>query len=546
LNNQPNFLDKRTLAAIALVFVTWMGWQYYMQQKYPEMFAKKNAAPEQTQAVAPSPEVPKDLAAKPAPTVAPGSSTISESGVVAESVTPFKAPNLTFEISSKGMGIKNLRLLECQNEIHCTNRRGEIVEFSLANPPRSFETRMLGGTGSIDFKIEKVSDTMFVGHGHVGGVEITKSIQVDPEKFSLNIQVSTTGSDPKFVGLSNFLSDDVVIEKGSTSFLNRNQFDRQEAYVDTSDSHKNHLYFSTDVIDKTWPQGHVIGLGSQYFIQALVDHSPLMPDVKFHMDPTKKTAIFELQYSPANKAQPISIQYTAFAGPKSLSLLKSVDEDFVNLIDFGMFSFIARYILAMLKGFYSLVHNWGLSIILLTLLVRLLVMPFNIMSYKSMKAMQALQPKMADLRLRYKDDQAKLNQEMMLLLKTNKVNPLGGCLPVLLQFPIFLALYQVLGHSIELYQQPFIPGWITDLSLKDPFYILPVLMGFTMFMQQRITPNTLDPAQAKILMFMPLMFAAFMLSLPSGLTLYIFVSALFAVVQQFYFMKSHGPAAVKG
>lgn len=121
-------------------------------------------------------------------------------------------------------------------------------------------------------------------------------------------------------------------------------------------------------------------------------------------------------------------------------------------------------------------------------------------------------------------------------MKTNKVNPLGGCLPMLLQFPVFLALYQVLGHSIELYQAPFI-FWIKDLSLKDPFYLLPVLMGLTMFFQQKVTPNTMDPAQAKIMAFMPLIFTFFMVSLPSGLTLYIFISSLFGVLQQIYFLK---------
>ena len=123
-------------------------------------------------------------------------------------------------------------------------------------------------------------------------------------------------------------------------------------------------------------------------------------------------------------------------------------------------------------------------------------------------------------------------------MREHKVNPVGGCLPVLLQLPIFWALYQMLGHSIELYQAPF-ALWITDLSLKDPYYVLPVLMAGTMFLQQKMTPNTLDPAQAKIMMFMPIMFSFLMVNLPSGLTLYIWVSALFAVVQQFYFMKSH-------
>jgi YidC/Oxa1 family membrane protein insertase len=153
-----------------------------------------------------------------------------------------------------------------------------------------------------------------------------------------------------------------------------------------------------------------------------------------------------------------------------------------------------------------------------------------------MKAMQAIQPQIQALKEKYKDDQQKQQQEMMTLMRENKVNPVGGCLPAILQFPIFIALYQVLGNSIELYQAPF-GLWITDLSLKDPYYILPVVMGITMFVQQKITPNTMDPAQAKVLQFMPLIFTFFMISLPSGLTLYMLVGAVFSVVQQMYFMR---------
>ncbi len=133
---------------------------------------------------------------------------------------------------------------------------------------------------------------------------------------------------------------------------------------------------------------------------------------------------------------------------------------------------------------------------------------------------------------------------MMHLFKANKANPMGGCLPMFLQFPVFIALYRMLGQSIELYQAPFF-GWITDLSLKDPFYVLPVLMGITMFAQQKVTPSTMDPAQQKIFMFMPIMFSLFMITLPSGLTLYIFVSALFAVIQQVVVMGSGKTEMVK-
>jgi YidC/Oxa1 family membrane protein insertase len=162
-----------------------------------------------------------------------------------------------------------------------------------------------------------------------------------------------------------------------------------------------------------------------------------------------------------------------------------------------------------------------------------------------MKVMQKLQPQMNAVRERYKDksneEKLQMNAEIMKLMKENKANPVGGCLPMLLQLPVFIALYQVLGQSIELYQAPF-GLWIHDLSIRDPLFVTPVLMGITMFIQQKITPSTMDPQQAKIMMWMPVIFSFFMISLPAGLTLYIFVSTLFGIIQQFVFLRDRKPA----
>jgi YidC/Oxa1 family membrane protein insertase len=271
----------------------------------------------------------------------------------------------------------------------------------------------------------------------------------------------------------------------------------------------------------------VASVGSQYFTQALVDKSDVIPDAKGIVNPVTKSAELILQYPLLNRGQGLNLQFEAFIGPKLHSTLSAVDDGLARVVDFGFFNWIGKHILGLLRFFHELSGNWGWAIILLTLLVRVLVLPFNIYSYKSMRAMQAVQPQIQALREKYK---------ILGLMRSNKVNPLGGCLPVILQFPIFIALYQVLGNSIELYQAPF-ALWIHDLSLKDPFYILPVLMGGTMFIQQKITPNTMDPAQAKILLFMPLIFTFFMVTLPSGLTLYMWVGSVFSVLQQLYFLK---------
>ncbi len=313
------------------------------------------------------------------------------------------------------------------------------------------------------------------------------------------------------------------------------QYQNQEFFVESSDN-KDRVVFGKEDDKKNWIGVKIASLGSQYFTQAILDRSNIIPEARGHVNHATKSAELSLQYPVLNGAQDFEINFLAYVGPKSHALLHSIDSSLALVVDFGFFNWIGRQILWLLNAFYGLVGNWGLAVIGLTLLVRVLVLPLNIYSYKSMKVMQALQPEIKAMREKYKDDQQKQQQEMMALMKSNKANPLAGCMPVLLQFPIFIALYQVLGNSIELYQAPF-GLWIHDLSLKDPFYILPVLMGLTMFVQQKVTPNTMDPAQAKVLLFMPLIFTFFMVSLPSGLTLYMLVGAVFSVAQQMYFLK---------
>ena len=187
-----------------------------------------------------------------------------------------------------------------------------------------------------------------------------------------------------------------------------------------------------------------------------------------------------------------------------------------------------------MKWINTFVHNWGISIILLTLLIKLLTFPLTYKSMKSMKKIAKLQPQMNALKEKHKDDKEALNREMITFMKTQGYNPVAGCLPIVIQMPVFFALYRVLYSSIELYQAPFF-GWIHDLSIKDPFYITPVLLTGLMWFQQKITPSTAtDPMQAKMLQYMPLFFGLMMLNLPAGLTVYMLINAAASIVQQQY------------
>ena len=222
-----------------------------------------------------------------------------------------------------------------------------------------------------------------------------------------------------------------------------------------------------------------------------------------------------------------------YFGPKDVDYLNSVGSNFQHILNFGFFSILAKPLLASIKFIYSIVGNYGFAIIAITVLIKLFFWPLTNKSYSSMKSMQKLQPEMQKIREKFKNDKEKLNKEIMNLYKENRVNPLGGCLPMIVQIPVFFALYKVLMVSIELRQAPFI-FHITDLSVKDPYYITPLIMGLTMFIQQKMSPTNLDPMQAKVMLIMPVVFTFMFLNFPSGLVLYWLVNNILTIGQQYY------------
>ena len=252
-------------------------------------------------------------------------------------------------------------------------------------------------------------------------------------------------------------------------------------------------------------------------------------------------------------SEQVSFPYTLYLGPRELGILKQVGEKLDRAVDFGWTDIIAKPLLYLLRFFNQYIHNYGVSIILLTILIKILFWPLTHKSYKSMKEMQKLQPRMAKLREKYKNDKQKLNAEMMGLYKTYKVNPMGGCLPMIIQIPVFFALFRILGNAIELRHAPFML-WINDLSAPDrlfnfpfsipfmsPPYGIPVLtllMGVSMFLQQKMTPTPGDPTQAKIMMFLPIIFTFMFINFPSGLVLYWFVNNILSIGQQYRIQRS--------
>lgn len=227
-----------------------------------------------------------------------------------------------------------------------------------------------------------------------------------------------------------------------------------------------------------------------------------------------------------------------YVGPEIAKNLQAVAPRLDMTVDFGWFWFISVMIFWLMEKIYSVVNNWGWSIVLVTLFIKLIFYQLSAASYRSMANMRKVQPKIMALRERYADDKQKLNQSVMELYKKEKINPLGGCLPVLVQIPVFIALYWVLFESVELRQAHFI-FWIKDLSVKDPYFILPVLFGITVFIQQKLSPPAPDPTQDKVRMILPVLMTLLFIELPAGLALYMFVNSGVSVIQQWHNMHRY-------
>ncbi len=284
------------------------------------------------------------------------------------------------------------------------------------------------------------------------------------------------------------------------------------------------------------------GLDEGYFLTAMIPESPkawitLSEPPKSPMVASLRTPVEGLAPGQATK-----ISYKLYFGPKNLDDLKPLG--LARAVNFGWFDFLGKPLLTFLNWLDHYTHNYGWAIIVLTIVLRIVFWWPNHKSYKSMKDMQKLQPKVAKIREKHKDNKEAMNKELMALYKTFKVNPMAGCLPMLLQLPVFIALYDVLGSAIELRHASFIstlPGthivWLADLSAKDPLLITPIIMGVTMFIQQKMTPTAGDPTQAKMMMFLPLIFTFLFLNFASGLVIYWLVNNVLSIGQQYYTNK---------
>ena len=371
------------------------------------------------------------------------------------------------------------------------------------------------------------------------GITITKTFTFTADKYpidvSYQIQNKSTGAwqGQLFAQLKRDASKDPgMSDKGALSMA---------TYLGgawgTPDDPYNKLKFndfSDGELNVTSDSGWV-GIVQHYFVSAW---TPENFTGSFFSRETAGDYFIGFNSQPINVAvnKQVTLNSTLYAGPKVQSELKDVAVGLNKTVDYGLLWPISKVLFAILDGIHKIIGNWGWSIILLTILVKIALMWFSNKSYYSMAKMRAIAPRLAALKEEHGDDRMKMSQAMMGIYKEEKVNPMAGCLPILMQMPIFLALYWVLVESVELRHAPWIL-WINDLSAMDPWFILPLLMGASMFTQQQLNPQPTDPMQAKVMKFLPIIFTAFMLFFPAGLVLYWTVNNLFSMTQQYLINK---------
>jgi YidC/Oxa1 family membrane protein insertase len=388
--------------------------------------------------------------------------------------------------------------------------------------------------------VERSADS-FVMVSVEDDIEVRKVVSVG-EACTLNVELTwrnvgdRTHTGDLWVGLHGELPEETSRYKPAT---------RPVAYVDDDLESEDDLTDLTEPIPYDGPVSW-FGVADAYFASLLVPADPNFGSVRMSQvmleDSTLRQGTHLVVDRSLAPGESVSTSMRLYVGSKDVAQLKAVDESLGEAVQLGFFGFFGKILLAMLHFFHGWVGNWGIAIALLTVSVKLVFFPLTQMSFKSSQAMAALQPELQAIREKYKEEPEELNRQMLKLWKDNGVNPAGGCLPTLVQFPVWIALYQVLLTSVDLYHTDFL--YLRDLSSVDPYCALPAITVGLMLVQQRMMPmGNMDPTQARIMKLMPLIFGVFFFTFPSGLVVYIFVNMVLTILQQWVIKRTYKPAA---
>jgi len=380
------------------------------------------------------------------------------------------------------------------------------------------------------FVVERESDRKVRFRFSDGKLAVTKEVTIEGG-YLFDVKVSVAGP-PYALLLGPGLRNPTDAERASRYVM------PASAVGATTDGTKVMRPEKAQAVAWSLPQGGFAGIEDNYFLEVLLPRTAATANVlTFSVPRPEGKPSVDMGMAVMEQAGQGTLDARAYFGPKDVAVLESYGLGLERTVDFGWYGILARPLLWMMKQSYAVIHNWGVAILVVTFLIRLLLFPLTAKSYTSMKKMQKLAPKMNAIRDKYKKSKTdaaqrqKMNTELMALYQSEGYNPMSGCFPVLLQLPILVAFYNVLSKTIELRHAPFV-FWIKDLSAIDGSYVLVILMIVSMYVQQAMTPSTMDPAQKKVFMFMPILWAFFLKDMPSGLVLYWLFSNLLTIVQQ--------------
>jgi YidC/Oxa1 family membrane protein insertase len=578
-------MEKKGILAIIFTFIIIVGWSFIQSKLFPPEPVKEV----KKEQVAPLEQKKEILETKPGPSKEskPSSESKSASKVkeVAKKEVSVETKNYVAVLTNQDAKLKHFKLKKYKNRVEeswITIKLTQFVEGILGNKtaelknpepldlintneeeglPLGLSSQPPFVAGNWDVDKEKLSLVNSGENGEVtfekeleNGLKVVKRYRFHSEDEIIDIDVEVQNPTSREVtlqlGLEWIGKIDLVklADEGNKDFGLRYEFLKNDKVEKKEFGGAS----SGGCVPSCGPQSKTIqpfefsdsgnikwfSFGGEYFCAMLIP-PPAVKGVSLSVKGNAKD-ILQATLSPTPSTIPpqqsVKIPYRVYLGPKAEKQLKAVGVEAEKLIDFGWFTVVAKPLLWFINLTHTATKNYGIDIILISILIKLIFLPLTQISFKSMKEMQKIQPEMARLRETYKNDKARLQQEIMLLYKRRKVNPMSGCLPMVIQIPFFIALYNALQNTIEMRHAPFFL-WIQDLSAKDPIYITPIIMGATMVIQQKMTPTTADPAQAKMMLLMPVVFTFMFLNFPSGLVLYWMVNNILTIGHQYYMNK---------
>ena len=552
--------QSRLLIAIVLSLVIFLAWQFiFSPEKGERRQAKKVESPavDEKIAVKDTEKPYKEAIEKPAPAQ---ESVVEETPPLMAATITVDTPLYQAKISENGAVFYSFLLKSYREKVQKDSPLKQILinDETLGVGRLGFTGKSIAGLDKAVFTAKLPSrqlevndsprDLTFLWRSQ-DGIIIEKTYKFSPETYAISMDVTIkNGSgrviqDRLFVALTGKAPGDkrTYAFEGPSALINGNLNEIKMKKLKDQDTFDGKINWVT--------------LQSRYFMSGLIPDQ--IEEASLYLALKSDKFVVARYRQPQKTMQPGTLytyKYKLFMGPKRIQELRNVGNDLQKVVDFGWFDFIAKPCLWLMNRFYSVIPNYGVAIIILTILVKLLLFPLGQKSYKSMSEMKKIQPLMKEIREKYKDDKQRMNQEVMGLYRTYKINPLGGCLPMVVQLPAFFALYRMLYEAIELRHAPFLL-WIDDLSAPDrlfhfdfsiPFMeppygipVLTVIMGASMLLQQKMSPPMGDATQAKMMMFMPIIFTVIFINFSSGLVLYWLVNNLLSIAQQYYTQKKY-------